>query len=120
MATYGLEKKTDEELKVITDEIVRRMLENEKLKIDKIILYGSYARGDADEGSDIDIMVLCDNTDEDVKKNEHNVFCEGWDIGYNHDIIVQTVTKSKEHFYSWVDDLPYYRNVRDEGIVIYE
>ena len=29
-------------------------------KLDKVILYGSYARGDYDDESDIDIMVLAD------------------------------------------------------------
>ena len=37
-------------------EIVRRILE--VAQPDKIILFGSYARGEAKEGSDIDILVI--------------------------------------------------------------
>jgi len=34
---------------------LRRLLEND---LSKVILYGSYARGDFQENSDVDIMVL--------------------------------------------------------------
>jgi len=40
------------------DEFVRRALEKYKDKIDSIILFGSVARGEARENSDIDILVI--------------------------------------------------------------
>ena len=39
-------------------------------KMTKIILYGSYARGDNRENSDIDIMVLTTLTDDEIGKIE--------------------------------------------------
>ena len=36
-------------------------------KLDKVILYGSYARGDYNEHSDIDIMILTTLTDEEIE-----------------------------------------------------
>lgn len=35
-------------------------------RIKKIILYGSYARGDFNKNSDIDIMILTDLTDDEI------------------------------------------------------
>ena len=40
------------------DEFVRRALRRYEDKIDKIILFGSVARGEAKEDSDIDILVI--------------------------------------------------------------
>ncbi len=37
-------------------------------RIKKIILYGSYARGDFNKNSDIDLMILTDLDDEELKK----------------------------------------------------
>ncbi len=33
-------------------------------------------------------------------------------------IDISPVVKNEEHFYSWADNLPYYRNVRDDGVMI--
>ena len=46
--------KDNPELKLITDCIVR------EYQPDKIILFGSWARGNADEQSDIDLLVISD------------------------------------------------------------
>jgi predicted nucleotidyltransferase len=51
------------------DEFVIRVLERYKDKIDRIILFGSVARGDAREDSDIDILVIW--------KGDK---VEGWDV----------------------------------------
>ncbi len=37
------------------------------------ILYGSYARGDFNEDSDVDIMILLDLTDMDIKNYRHQL-----------------------------------------------
>ena len=43
-------------LNKITAKIVKAAKDSLGDVLDKVILYGSYARGDYDEGSDIDIM----------------------------------------------------------------
>ena len=39
-------------------------------KLDKVILYGSYARGDYNEHSDVDIIILTTLIDEEIEKTE--------------------------------------------------
>lgn len=34
-------------------------------------------------------------------------------------IDISPVIKNEEHFYDWADNLPFYRSVRDEGVVVY-
>ena len=47
-------------LKKITDDVVKAVL-SVTSKVDSIILYGSQARGDSVDGSDIDILVIIDS-----------------------------------------------------------
>lgn len=50
---------------------VKEILED---KLSKVILYGSYARGDYRENSDIDIMVLTTLTDVEIEREEKKIF----------------------------------------------
>ena len=115
-----MQKKTNDEIRTITNQVVEKALTIDNVSINKIILYGSYARGTADKESDTDIMVICDNDKDEVRMFEDAISKVIWDIGFNNDIVIQTVVSSKAFFDDWVDDLPYYRNVRDEGVVLYE
>ena len=40
----------------------------------KIILYGSYARGDFHENSDMDVMILTSLDDDGIRKIENSVY----------------------------------------------
>ena len=52
-----MKKKSDLELKALTDKVVNAVTSN--FKVDEIILFGSYARGTANDLSDVDIAVVC-------------------------------------------------------------
>lgn len=120
MSAYVLRKKTDTELKKIVDDVVRLVLETDDLKVDKIILYGSYAKGTADEESDIDIMILCDNNEEDTAKKEYDVCVSlASRISLENDVEISLMLRRNDYFNQWVNVLPFYQNVRDEGVVIY-
>jgi len=104
---------------IITDEIfleVRGVLGD---KLDKIILYGSYARGDFESGSDIDIMVLAGISCDDLPKMEKKLWNIGWDIGLTHDIMISVFLKESSHFNEWLEDIVYYRNIVTDGVVLY-
>ena len=119
MAACDLEKKTDKELKKITDEVVRRVLDQNDLTIDQIILYGSYARGDAGNGSDIDIMIICDDNEQDVREYERFLRREADHVGFDHDIFVQAKVEGKSFFDEWAEVLPFFKNVKKDGVVLY-
>lgn len=50
----------EEKYQWATDEFVRRALEKYKDKVDSIFLFGSVAREEAKEDSDIDVLVVAD------------------------------------------------------------
>ena len=56
---------------------VRRIL-GKNLK--QVILYGSYARGDYTEDSDIDIMVLTTLTDKEIEQIETEIYDLAFDF----------------------------------------
>lgn len=97
--------------------MLRQMLGD---RLTKVILYGSYARGDYNENSDIDIMVLTTFSDEEIEQVESRVFDLAFDFLMEYGIDISVIVKNDEHFYHWLGALPFYNNVDKEGIVIGE
>lgn len=87
-------------------------------RLSKVIVYGSYARGDYRENSDVDVMILVKMSDEEIKKMENDVYDLAFDIEMNTGIDISPIIKSVAQYEYWVDTLPFYRNVREEGVVV--
>jgi predicted nucleotidyltransferase len=85
----------------------------------KVILYGSYARGDFHPDSDIDIMILLDITDLDLKEYGTKLSYMTFDFNLDHDLDIKPIAKNEEHFKKWLDNYPFYANVNREGVVLY-
>ena len=85
----------------------------------KILLYGSYARGDYTPDSDIDIMILLDITDLQIKGYRHRLSDMTFDFNMDHNLDIKPIAKSEEHFMKWVKNYPFYANVNKEGVVLY-
>ena len=79
----------------------------------KIILFGSVARGDDTEESDIDILIV--TTDSDELSDEIN--SAAVDIILEKDEFISPHVMSEEHFNKTID-YPFLTNVLNEGIVI--
>ena len=86
----------------------------------KVILYGSYARGDYRDDSDIDIMILVKMSDEEIRLVKNDIYDLAFEFEINTGIEISPVIKNEDQYEYWVDTLPFYRNVRDEGVVIDE
>lgn len=85
----------------------------------QVILYGSYARGDFREDSDIDIMILLDISDLELKKFRHQLSEFTFDFNLDHDLDIKPIVKSEAFFNKWVANYPFYNNVRKEGVNLY-
>lgn len=89
------------------------------LHLRQIILYGSYARGDFRPDSDIDIMILLDMSDLELKVYSQKLSYMTFDFNLEHDIDIKPIAKSEMHFKKWVVNYPFYANIQKEGVVIY-
>lgn len=94
---------------------VRKLLGD---SLSKSILYGSCARGDDNENSDIDIMLLTSLSDEEIEKVENSVFDLAFEFQMQYLLDFSVVIKNEEQFNYWLGALPFYNNVQREGIVL--
>ena len=85
---------------------------------DKIILFGSYARGDYSKNSDIDIMILKKGL-----KNERDITNRLYINLFNKKIStpVDLIAMDYDKFYQLNNDVGYiYKTIKQEGKIIYE
>ena len=84
----------------------------------KIILYGSYARGDYTENSDIDLMILTTLTDKEIERIEEKIYDLAFDFLMDYGVDISVVIKNEAQFNHWLGALPFYNNVQREGVVL--
>lgn len=85
-----------------------------------VILYGSYARGDYTSDSDVDIMILVDLTEEEIEKLSEPLSELGFEYNVDHDIWMMPIVKNIDHFNQWVSTYPFYNNIQNEGVRLYD
>lgn len=88
--------------------------------IRQIILYGSYAREDFRPDSDVDIMILLDMSDMELKAYAQQLSYMTYDFNRDNDLDIKPIAKSERHFKKWIVNYPFYSNVHKEGVVLYE
>lgn len=88
--------------------------------LSKVIVYGSYARGDYRDDSDVDIMVLVKMSDDEIRQVKNEIYDLAFDFELSTGIDISPIIKNEDQYEYWVDTLPFYRNVRDEGVVVSE
>lgn len=84
----------------------------------QIILYGSYARGDFNKNSDIDIMILIDLNNKELEDYYEKIIELAYDIESKIDfkIHLSPLVKNIDKFNYWLDTIPFYMNVEKEGV----
>ena len=86
----------------------------------QIILYGSYARGDYTEQSDVDLMILVDLPETQLEVGADALSELGFYYNVAYDIWVMPIVKNINHFRYWNQAYPFYANVVKEGVVLYD
>jgi len=109
--------------KSVLDEITSRVCAAAKEvlgdKLEKVILFGSYARGDYDEESDIDIMVIADIALEEANGVSNKIHDVTGDIGLEYDVLVSLSVDSSDIFHKYKDHSGFYINVQKDGVQLY-
>ena len=90
-------------------------------KLLKIILFGSYARGDFCSDSDVDIMLLIDDSPEGINKYFDEVIKLSSRLSLENEdcTTVTLLMQDKDTFNNNVAISPFFRNISDEGIIVY-
>ena len=100
----------------ILNEICKKCMPIFKDRFCDAYLYGSYARGDFDEESDVDILITLNVEPSDIANCRNDISEIISDISLEHDITVSVALKPIEQFNKYQNILPYYQNVLKEGI----
>jgi predicted nucleotidyltransferase len=82
----------------------------EKYPIEKVILFGSYARGDASDKSDVDLVV-----ESGGKMRNSKIFTLGGDL-----LVALPVRVDVYDILEIKESSPLYNNIKKDGIIIYE
>lgn len=80
------------------------------------ILFGSYARHDADEGPDVDIMILVDASREEIRAKGWSIGEAAGDLLLDFGVVVSPVVENREYFLSTADYLPFFKSIKREGV----
>ena len=89
-------------------------------ELKKDVVYGSYARGDFRSDLDVDIMILLDLSDLELKAYGQQLSYMTYDFNMDHDLDIKPIAKSEKHFLNWVDVYPFYANVKKEGVKLFD
>ena len=106
------------DLDVITSEVIdsyRRVFGSD---IVKIVLYGSYARGNYDEDSDIDYVAIVSGDRLDLQERVKQVWNDVIATSMDLDVIISPTVVPFDEFEKYKYVLPYYRNIEQEGISV--
>lgn len=83
--------------------------------ITSIILYGSVARGTQTEESDIDISVLVGSYTKEMHEQMTDLVV---DLELEYDKVLSVLLIDYDKFTEWENVMPFYKNVKKEGIVL--
>ncbi|MCL1941967.1 MAG: nucleotidyltransferase domain-containing protein [Candidatus Azobacteroides sp.] len=100
--------------KQIFEEI--QALKRQILPGERLILFGSQARGDAHEDSDWDLLVLLNKEKKDFEDEDIYVY-PFTEMGWNYGVAINPILYTKKQ---WEQGkiFPFYKNVMQEGIDI--
>ena len=102
------------QINTITNEIVSEALHLLQNNVYKIVLYGSYARGDFTSESDIDIMILLNCRKEQVMQYRKQISQLSSRIGLKNDIEISLLLRDRDTFERGEYVLPFYKKRKTE------
>jgi uncharacterized protein len=108
---------SDSNIKHLIEDVEQKLRALFRHKLSKIILYGSYARGDYHDKSDIDVMALID--DDDLKKYHRRILRMNVDLSLKYDVDLTVRVENSTDFNLNVDVIPLFSNIHREGVKIY-
>ncbi len=87
-------------------------------KLSDLILYGSYARGDHDEESDIDVLALVDMSRDKLSRYRRAVSDFSAEIDLRYGVLLSVKLQDTETFHTYSAALPFFQNVLKDGVTV--
>ena len=106
---------TESQLTKITNRIAAYYRKLYGEDIVDILLYGSYARGDFTEDSDIDIVAVVRGERSELQEKLKSMWDFSAEMGLENDVVVSPTVIPYDEYIEYKNTLPYYRNIAEEG-----
>lgn len=103
--------------KRITNELVEGLKDIFNDRLISIILYGSVARGTDAVDSDVDIAIILKDVKDQSQQDKLIDFTLDLDLKY--DKVFSVIDIDYDEFIKWEDVLPFYKNVKKDGVVLW-
>ena len=84
----------------------------------RILLYGSYARHEECDDSDIDVVAIVNGDREELQKKLNQMWDIVSDIGMENYVVISPTVVPYDEFEKYKNVLPYYMNIEKEGKLI--
>lgn len=99
---------------VIALELKRRL--SRIVSLIDLRVFGSRARGDSDEYSDMDVYVLVENMDKDLKQRVRDII---WEVGFENFIVISPLLFTKDEIENTaMRSSQIVRNIIEDGVRI--
>lgn len=105
----------------VLEEYVQGLFDIIGKNLKQVILYGSYARGDQNQNgeiSDIDIMILVDLNEEEIKEIEKKVIDYSYDLDLEYDILLSPIIENIDNYKNRTKYIAFYKNIEKEGVLL--
>lgn len=109
----------DEIIKNVKEEVTFLARDLMGANLQKVILYGSCARGDYTQDSDIDIALITECDRLEVKKYSDGIANISTQIAMKYFVVVNFVCLPRVEFVQRKSWYPYFKNIESEGEVLY-
>jgi predicted nucleotidyltransferase len=98
----------------IARELKKRL--SEVIELVDFKIFGSRARGDADEYSDMDVFIEVEELDKSLKERISDI---AWEVGYENDVVISTLIFTREEIEnSPLRASPIVHNISEEGVTV--
>ena len=105
------------DIDIFLNDAYKRVKEIYGDSLEKMILYGSYARGDYRDGSDIDIMLLVNCGDNLISERRESMISVMGDLCLDYEIYPSIKVNNTDYFDRWKDSMPLFKNIVKDGVI---
>ncbi|MDE6606723.1 MAG: nucleotidyltransferase domain-containing protein [Lachnospiraceae bacterium] len=85
-------------------------------RLKRMILYGSYARGDFGQDSDLDIMILADIQPGETGSYSDRIYDVTYDFEVQYGMEINPSIQSIQTYEQWKNVYPFFMNIEKEGV----
>lgn len=117
LQNIGLNTEIIEKIKIEAPAMIRKFMKKDLVKM---ILYGSCARGDFKECSDVDIVLLTKGNRTDTWKYNDRIDEVAAELAWKYFAVVNFVLLPYEEFEEKKNWYGYFKNIEQEGVELYE